>query len=229
MSDFISVQEVKKTYTRGKIAVDALRGVSLAVSEGAFLAFMGPSGCGKTTLLNLLGGLDRPTTGSIVINGTDISALDGNELAIWRSRNIGFIFQLYNLMPVLTAVENVELPLLLSDLSPADRRKRALGMLEAVGLDGRAQHLPAEMSGGQQQRVAIARALATDPMFIIADEPTGDLDSDSGEQIMDLLQNLHTSQKKTIIMVTHDKSVAQRATHISHMKNGMITGSEARQ
>ena len=199
-----------------------LQGVNLEISPGEFLALMGPSGSGKTTLLNLIGGLDTPTEGSIEVNGVDISRLGGAALARWRSQNIGFVFQLYNLLPVLTAERNVELPLLLTRLSKAQRRKHVEIALRVVGLSDRAKHYPRQLSGGQEQRVGIARAIVTDPTLLLCDEPTGDLDRKAGDEILDLLQALNREHGKTIIMVTHDPHAAERATQVLHLEKGTL-------
>jgi putative ABC transport system ATP-binding protein len=216
----IELKEVRKTYTRDKLLIPVLEGVSMSVAEGDFLALMGPSGSGKSTLLNLLAGIDQPTSGSIRVGGTEISGLSEGSLASWRARNVGFIFQLYNLIPVLTAFENVELPLLLTNLSKKQRRDHVMTALEIVGLQDRATHYPRQLSGGQEQRVAIARAVVTDPTILLADEPTGDLDAKSGAEILTLLQRLNAEFRKTIIMVTHDPHAAERASHIYHLEKG---------
>src|SRR5262245_25992327 len=207
----IELKDGRKKYMRDKIEIPVLEGVSMAVEEGDFLALMGPSGSGKSTLLNLLAGIDQPSSGSIRVAGTEISGLSEAALAGWRARNIGFIFQLYNLIPVLTAFENVELPLLLTNLSKSQRREHVLTALEIVGLRDRAGHYPRQLSGGQEQRVAIARAVVTDPTILLADEPTGDLDAKSGAEILTLLQRLNAEFRKTIVMVTHDPHAAERA------------------
>jgi putative ABC transport system ATP-binding protein len=216
----IELKDVRKTYTREKLQIPVLEGVTMSVSEGDFLALMGPSGSGKSTLLNLLAGIDQPTSGSIRVGGTEISGLSERALASWRARNVGFIFQLYNLIPVLTAFENVELPLLLTNLSKKQRGDHVMTALEIVGLQDRAGHYPRQLSGGQEQRVAIARAVVTDPTILLADEPTGDLDAKSGAEILTLLQRLNAEFKKTIIMVTHDPHAAERASHIYHLEKG---------
>jgi putative ABC transport system ATP-binding protein len=216
----IHLRNVSKKYTRDKIEVPVLDNVTMTVDEGAFLALMGPSGSGKSTLLNLLAGIDQPTSGSILIAGTEIAGLSEGALASWRARHVGFIFQLYNLIPVLTAFENVELPLLLTSLSKTQRRDHVMTALEIVGLADRAKHYPRQLSGGQEQRVAIARAIVTDPTILLADEPTGDLDAKSGEEILTLLKSLNTQYKKTIIMVTHDPHAAERATQTYHLEKG---------
>ena len=224
MKTLVRVQEVHKHFTRGQERIDVLKGVNLDVPEGDFLALMGPSGSGKTTLLNLVGGLDAPTGGSIDVAGQQISTLKGTQLARWRSRNIGFVFQLYNLLPALTAERNVELPLLLTKLSKADRRRRASIALGVVGLAERAKHYPRQLSGGQEQRVGIARAIVTDPTLLLCDEPTGDLDRKSGDEILDLLQALNRDHGKTIIMVTHDPHAAARARRTIHLEKGVLAG-----
>ena len=218
----VRVANVHKTFRRGAERIDVLNGVNLQINKGDFLALMGPSGSGKTTLLNLIGGLDTPTQGSIEVAGVDISRLSGAGLARWRSQNIGFVFQLYNLLPVLTAERNVELPLLLTRLSKAERRKRSGIALKVVGLADRAKHYPRQLSGGQEQRVGIARAIVTDPTLLLCDEPTGDLDRKSGDEILDLLQALNREYGKTIVMVTHDPHAAQRATHTLHLEKGTL-------
>jgi len=216
----IELNNVTKKYKRDKIEIPVLDGVSMSVGEGDFLALMGPSGSGKSTLLNLLAGIDQPTSGSITIGGTTISGLSERALAAWRARHVGFIFQLYNLIPVLTAYENVELPLLLTRLSKKQRRDHVMTALEIVSLSDRAGHYPRQLSGGQEQRVAIARAVVTDPTLLLADEPTGDLDAKSGDEILTLLKRLNREFKKTIIMVTHDPHAAERASHVYHLEKG---------
>ncbi len=216
----IELRDVTKTYKRDTIEVPVLDGVTMMVEEGQFLALMGPSGSGKSTLLNLLAGIDQPTRGSIKIAGSEIAGLSERQLAGWRARNVGFIFQLYNLIPVLTAFENVELPLLLTDLTKKQRREHVMTALEIVGLTDRSGHYPRQLSGGQEQRVAIARAIVTDPTLLLADEPTGDLDAKSGQDILTLLQRLNAEFKKTIIMVTHDPHAAERATRVLHLEKG---------
>jgi putative ABC transport system ATP-binding protein len=216
----IELTNVRKKYKRDKIEIPVLDGVSMSVAEGDFLALMGPSGSGKSTLLNLLAGIDQPTSGSITIGGTTISGLSERALAAWRARHVGFIFQLYNLIPVLTAYENVELPLLLTRLSKKQRRDHVMTALEIVSLSDRAGHYPRQLSGGQEQRVAIARAIVTDPTLLLADEPTGDLDAKSGDEILTLLKRLNREFKKTIIMVTHDPHAAERASHVYHLEKG---------
>ncbi len=223
MSDsLVRVDKVSKSYTRGKEKIDVLRELSMDVPQGDFLALMGPSGSGKTTLLNLIGGLDRPTTGSITIGGERIDSLSERELARWRAGHIGFVFQFYNLLPVLSAQRNVELPLLLTKLSSRERSAHAATALEVVGLHDRARHKPNELSGGQQQRVAIARALVSDPMLLVCDEPTGDLDRATADEILNLLQVLNREHGKTIIMVTHDPKAADFAQHVVHLDKGVL-------
>ena len=218
----IDLRDVTKSYQRDAIEIPVLERVSITVDEGDFLGLMGPSGSGKSTLLNLLAGIDRPTRGSIRIGDTEISRLSERALAPWRARHIGFIFQLYNLIPVLTAFENVELPLLLTSLSKAQRRDHVMTALGIVGLTDRVKHYPRQLSGGQEQRVAIARAIVTDPTLLLADEPTGDLDAKSGGEVLTLLQRLNQEFKKTIIMVTHDPHAAERATYILHLEKGTL-------
>jgi putative ABC transport system ATP-binding protein len=222
MSSLVRVHDLHKHFTRGNERIDVLQGVSLDVAQGEFLALMGPSGSGKTTLLNLMGGLDSPTGGSIEIAGSEISKLSGGALAKWRARHIGFVFQLYNLLPVLTAERNVELPLLLTSLGKSERRKRAGIALKVVGLADRARHYPRQLSGGQEQRVGIARAIVNDPTLLLCDEPTGDLDRKAGNEILDLLQALNKEHGKTIVMVTHDPQAAERATRTVHLDKGTL-------
>ena len=223
----VRIQHVQKYFTRGSERIDVLKGVALEIGEGEFLALMGPSGSGKTTLLNLLGGLDTPSGGTIDVGGTSTTSLGASGLARWRSRHIGFVFQLYNLLPVLTAERNVELPLLLTSLSKAERRKRVGVALKAVGLADRARHYPRQLSGGQEQRVGIARAIVTDPTLLLCDEPTGDLDRKAGDEILDLLQSLNRDFGKTIVMVTHDPHAAERATRTVHLDKGVLSGAAA--
>jgi putative ABC transport system ATP-binding protein len=223
----VRVRDVHKYFTRGSERIDVLKGVNLDIPRGDFLALMGPSGSGKTTLLNLIGGLDTPTSGSVSVAGETISSLSGGALSRWRARNIGFVFQLYNLLPVLTAERNVELPLLLTKLAKADRQKRVGIALKVVGLDERAKHYPRQLSGGQEQRVGIARAIVTDPTLLLCDEPTGDLDRKAGDEILDLLQALNRDQGKTIVMVTHDPHAADRARHTLQLEKGTLTEAEA--
>jgi putative ABC transport system ATP-binding protein len=219
----VSVQNVVKVYQRDSQQIKVLDGLSLEVPQGEFMALMGPSGSGKTTLLNLIAGIDRATSGRVSVAGTDLTPLSEGDLAKWRSHNVGFIFQFYNLIPVLNAVENVELPLLLSNLSKKDRRERALTALRIVGLADRSKHYPRQLSGGQEQRVAIARAIVTDPSVLVADEPTGDLDSKSAEEILDLMQTFNKEFGKTIVMVTHDPRAASRAHVQRHLEKGVLT------
>jgi putative ABC transport system ATP-binding protein len=224
MSSLVKVSGVHKNYTRGSERIDVLQGVNLEIPQGDFLALMGPSGSGKTTLLNLMGGLDRPSSGSIEVGGTNIAALSGGQLSKWRSNNIGFVFQLYNLLPVLTAERNVDLPLLLTKLSRSERKKRVGIALKVVGLSDRAKHYPRQLSGGQEQRVGIARAIVTDPTLLLCDEPTGDLDRKAGDEILDLLQALNRDHGKTIVMVTHDPHAAERAKRTLHLDKGRLNG-----
>jgi putative ABC transport system ATP-binding protein len=218
----VRASSVHKSFRRGSEHIEVLQGVNLEIPRGEFLALMGPSGSGKTTLLNLIGGLDTPTEGRIEVGGVDISRMGGAALARWRSQNIGFVFQLYNLLPVLTAERNVELPLLLTKLSKAQRRKHVEIALRVVGLSDRAKHYPRQLSGGQEQRVGIARAIVTDPALLLCDEPTGDLDRKAGDEILDLLQALNREHGKTIIMVTHDPHAAERATQVLHLEKGLL-------
>jgi putative ABC transport system ATP-binding protein len=219
----VDVQNVVKVYQRDSQQIKVLDGLSLEVPQGEFMALMGPSGSGKTTLLNLIAGIDRATSGRVSVAGTDLTPLSEGELAKWRSHHVGFIFQFYNLIPVLNAVENVELPLLLSNLSKKERRERALTALRIVGLADRSKHYPRQLSGGQEQRVAIARAIVTDPSVLVADEPTGDLDSKSAEEILDLMQTFNKEFGKTIVMVTHDPRAASRAHVQRHLEKGVLT------
>jgi putative ABC transport system ATP-binding protein len=218
----VAIRDVHKHFTRGNQRIDVLKGVNLNIPKGDFLALMGPSGSGKTTLLNLMGGLDSPSGGSIDVAGSSVGSLGGAALARWRARHIGFIFQLYNLLPVLTAARNVELPLLLTSLSKAERRKRVGIALKVVGLEDRARHYPRQLSGGQEQRVGIARAIVTDPTLLLCDEPTGDLDRQAGNEILDLLQTLNSAHGKTIVMVTHDPHAAERAKRTLHLEKGQL-------
>ena len=222
MEPLIQVQEVFKSYRRDSLEIPVLRNINLEIAEGEFIAFMGPSGSGKTTLLNLIAGIDKPSAGTILVAGTDVTELNETELAVWRSRNIGFIFQFYNLIPVLTALENVELPLILTPLSKKERRAHAATALEVVGLADRIQHYPRQLSGGQEQRVAIARAIATDPAILVADEPTGDLDKTSAEEVLNLIERLNRELNKTILMVTHDPRAAERARIIRQLEKGEL-------
>ena len=224
----IEVRDVYKVYKRDTQEVPVLSGLTLEVGKGDFVALMGPSGSGKTTLLNLIGGIDQPTAGAVVVDGTDIAKLSGKALAKWRSTHIGYIFQLYNLIPVLNAYQNVELPLLLvKGMSAKDRRERARVALELVGLGDRLTHFPRQLSGGQEQRVAIARAIVSDPAVLLADEPTGDLDRKSGEEILTLLERLNREFQKTIVMVTHDPHAAERASRLVHLDKGVLSGAGA--
>ena len=218
----VRARNVHKTFRRGSERIEVLQGVNLEIGKGEFLALMGPSGSGKTTLLNLIGGLDTASEGSIEVGGIDISRMSGAALSRWRSQNIGFVFQLYNLLPVLTAERNVELPLLLTRLSKAQRRKHVEVALKVVGLADRAKHYPRQLSGGQEQRVGIARSIVTDPTLLLCDEPTGDLDRKAGDEILDLLQALNREHGKTIIMVTHDPHAAERATQVLHLEKGTL-------
>jgi putative ABC transport system ATP-binding protein len=224
----VDVRNVRKIYKRDAEELVVLDGINLQVPDGVFVALMGPSGSGKTTLLNLIAGIDRPTSGSVLVGGTDVTKLSEAQLAKWRSRSVGFIFQFYNLIPVLTAVENVELPLLLTKLSKKERRDRALTALKIVGLADRAKHYPRQLSGGQEQRVAIARAIVTDPAVLVADEPTGDLDARSAEDILTLMETLNRDFKKTIVMVTHDPRAASRAHIERHLEKGVLASSVPR-
>jgi putative ABC transport system ATP-binding protein len=218
----IEVVDLFKSYQRDSLEIPVLRNISLQIAEGDFLAFMGPSGSGKTTLLNLIAGIDKPTSGKILIAGTDITELSETELAVWRSHNVGFIFQFYNLIPVLTALENVELPLILTPLSRKERRSHAETALQVVGLGERMHHFPRQLSGGQEQRVAIARAIATDPAILVADEPTGDLDKASAEEVLELMHRLNRELNKTILMVTHDPRAAERARSVRNLDKGEL-------
>jgi putative ABC transport system ATP-binding protein len=218
----VEVQGLEKTYVRGVNQVRVLAGLDLSVDAGEFLALMGPSGSGKSTLLNVVAGIDRPTAGRVWVAGSDLNELSETELARWRARHVGFIFQFYNLIPVLSALENVELPLLLTSLGRGERKKRARFALEIVGLADRAEHLPRELSGGQEQRVAIARAIVSDPTLLVADEPTGDLDASSADSVLELLGRLNTEHKKTILMVTHDPHAAQKAKRTIRLEKGVL-------
>jgi putative ABC transport system ATP-binding protein len=218
----IRVDKVTKSYQRGRETLEVLKDLSLDVKQGAYEALMGPSGSGKTTLLNLIAGLDRPTSGRVLVDGTDLGALSEGERAAWRAANVGFVFQSYNLLPVLTALENAQLPLLLTRLSSAERKRRAQTALRVVGLEDRADHRPDQLSGGQQQRVSIARAIVTDPRIIVADEPTGDLDRQSADEILALLEKLNQELGKTVLMVTHDPVAAERASVIRRLDKGAL-------
>jgi len=219
----IQVQNVSKSYWRDSFEVPVLNNITIEVHEGEFFGLMGPSGSGKTTLLNLIAGIDRPSKGNIVVGGIDIAKLNESALAKWRSQHVGFVFQFYNLLPVLTAFENVELPLLLTSLSKAERKKHVDLALDVVGLGDRTRHYPKQLSGGQEQRVAIARAIVTDPTLLVADEPTGDLDKHSAEEIMTLLERLNKEYKKTIVMVTHDPRAVEKATVVHHLDKGELS------
>ena len=221
-NSIIQVQNISKSYYRDTLEIPVLRNLTLDVHEGEFFALMGPSGSGKTTLLNLIAGIDRPSKGTLIVNGTDIATLNESALAKWRAANVGFVFQFYNLLPVLTAFENVELPLLLTSLSKAERRKHVEVALSVVGLADRIHHYPKQLSGGQEQRVAIARAIVTDPMILVADEPTGDLDKYSAAEVLTLLERLNKEFKKTTVMVTHDPRAAEKATIIRHLDKGEL-------
>jgi putative ABC transport system ATP-binding protein len=222
-TSLVQLRNVEKMFRRGSEDIKVLSHLDLEIAEGEFLALMGPSGSGKSTLLNLLAGLDRPTSGTVEIAGQRIDSLSRRELASWRARHVGFVFQFYNLLPVLSAERNVELPLLLTNLSSSERKKHVATALDIVGLSHRAKHTPRTLSGGEQQRVGIARAIVTDPTLILADEPTGDLDRKSGSGILDLLQALNREQGKTIVMVTHDPHAAERATRRLQMLDGQVT------
>ena len=221
----VRIRDIHKSYSRGSERIDVLKGVSLDIPAGDFLALMGPSGSGKTTLLNMLGGIVSPTQGLIEVSGVSIGNLSGSSLSRWRSTHVGFVFQLYNLLPALTAERNVELPLLLTKLSRSERRKRALLALKVVGLAERANHYPRQLSGGQEQRVGIARAIVTDPTLLLCDEPTGDLDRKAGDEILELLQTLNTEYGKTIVMVTHDPHAAERARRTLQLDKGVLVES----
>jgi putative ABC transport system ATP-binding protein len=225
-TNIIEVRNLVKTYSTGEVEVPALRGVTLDVPRGEMVAIMGPSGCGKTTLLNCVSGIDDPTSGRIDIEGTDLSTMNDDRKTEYRAKRMGFIFQFYNLLPVLSAVENVELPLLVSGTSPSDARERSMAMLERVGLREWSTHKPAQLSGGQRQRVTIARALVNTPAIIWADEPTGDLDSHTADEIMALMQQLNREQHQTFVIVTHDPGIAQRCHRIVHMRDGLIESEE---
>ena len=224
MATLINVQNVSKSYWRNNIEIPVLNNITINVEQGEFLALMGPSGSGKTTLLNLIAGIDKPSNGDIIIDGTNIATLGESALAKWRANNVGFIFQFYNLIPVLSAFENVELPLLLTKLSKSERKKQVETALTLVGLGDRMHHSPKQLSGGQEQRVAIARAIVTDPVLIVADEPTGDLDRQSAEEILTLMERLNKEFQKTIIMVTHDPHAAERAKLLKHLEKGDLVG-----
>ena len=229
MSDDLAIKlvGVTKEYTRNSLKIPVLENLNLDVRRGEFLALMGPSGSGKTTLLNLIAGLDRATSGDVVVDGLNLSLLSESQMTRWRADHIGFIFQMYNLIPVMTAQENVELPLLLQPVSRRERRQRATTALRIVGLEGREDHYPRQLSGGQEQRVAIARAIVTDPALIVADEPTGDLDRTSAQEILGLLESLHRDLEKTIVMVTHDPHAAERASRLLKLDKGQLVGDES--
>ncbi len=231
MEALVEIRDVHKVYRRDSFDVPVLNGVSVNVPRGDFLALMGPSGSGKTTLLNLIAGIDRPTRGQVLVDGKEISSLSETKLATWRATHVGFIFQMYNLIPVLNAFDNVELPLLLTHLKKKERREHVEAALQIVGLADRMDHFPRQLSGGQEQRVAIARAVVTDPTILVADEPTGDLDAKSAHEILDLLHLLNADHGKTIVMVTHDPKAAERANHVLHLDKGILveTQTEARE
>jgi putative ABC transport system ATP-binding protein len=225
--DLVVLKDICRTYQKGKERVEVLHKLNLTIAEGDFLALMGPSGSGKTTLLNLLGGLDKPSSGTVEVGGEALHSMSSGALSKWRARHVGFIFQFYNLLPVLTAQKNVELPLLLTNLSGKDRAKRAATALSIVGLEDRAKHYPRELSGGQEQRVAIARAIVSDPTLLLCDEPTGDLDRETANEILALLQALNRDHNKTIVMVTHDAVSAEYATHTVHLDKGTLAAEVA--
>ena len=227
-SPCVHVRDVHKSFKRGSEVVDVLNGLNLDVQRGEFVGLMGPSGSGKTTLLNLIAGLDRPTQGEVVVMGQTISNMTEGQLASWRTRNIGFVFQFYHLLPVLTAFRNIELPLLLLPLSASQRRQQVTTALDIVGLSDRIHHRPGQLSGGQQQRVGIARAIVTDPALIVADEPTGDLDAKSADEILNLLGELKKTLNKTIVMVTHDPDAAARADRVVHLEKGRLASQMAK-
>ena len=223
----VRVRDVRKTFFRGGERIEVLEGLDVDVAAGEFLALMGPSGSGKSTLLNLIGGLDRPTGGSVNVGGVEVAGLPDGKLTAWRARHVGFVFQMYNLLPGLTAERNVELPLLLTSLSRARRKQQVETALSLVGLTDRARHYPRQLSGGQEQRVGIARAIVTDPTLLLCDEPTGDLDRKAGDEVLELLQALHRDQGKTVIMVTHDPHAAERADRVLHLDKGVLVGAVA--
>jgi len=222
LGELVQVHDVHKVFHRGAERIDVLQGLDLTIPEGDFVALMGPSGSGKTTLLNLLGGLDKPTQGTVQVAGERIDRLSGGGLARWRARHVGFVFQLYNLLPALTAERNIELPLLLTSMTRADRRERVAAALSLVGLSDRGKHYPRQLSGGQEQRVGIARAIINDPTILLCDEPTGDLDRKASDEILDLLSALNEQHNKTIVMVTHDPQAAERAHRILHLDKGSL-------
>lgn len=222
----VSLQSVSKTYTKGRERVDVLANLSLDIQANDFVALMGPSGSGKTTVLNLIGGLDHPTEGEVFVGGASLKSLSAGKLARWRSQNIGFVFQFYNLLPALTAQRNVELPLLLTKLKGKERKQNALTALDIVGLADRSKHRPSQLSGGQQQRVAIARAIVADPAILVCDEPTGDLDRTNAEEILDLLETLNRKHEKTIVMVTHDPKAAEHAKTTVYLDKGQLSVQE---
>ena len=227
MTNLVEVGGIHKVYQRGAERLDVLRGLDLLVPEGEFLALMGPSGSGKTTLLNMIGGLDKPTSGRVIVGGRDLTRASARELAQWRARHVGFVFQFYNLLPVLTAARNVEVPLLLTRLSRAERMKHVGTALELVGLAERANHYPSQLSGGQEQRVGIARAIVNDPTLLLCDEPTGDLDRETAGEILDLLAELNKRYEKTVVMVTHDPLAAERARRVLHVDKGVLIEAKA--
>ncbi len=219
----VEIRDLKKSYYRDSQEIPVIEGVTLTINRGEFLAMMGPSGSGKSTLLNIIAGLDSAEHGSVIVDGENVTAMSARQLATWRGRHIGFVFQFYNLLPVLTAYQNIELPLLLTELSKRERKEHVLTALDVVGLTDRAEHFPRQLSGGQQQRVGIARAIVSDPTIILADEPTGDLDAKSAEEILDLLTRLNEEFQKTIIMVTHDAKAAERAHAVMHLDKGVLS------
>jgi putative ABC transport system ATP-binding protein len=229
MNALVEIRDVYKVYKRDSFDVPVLNGVSVSVPKGDFLALMGPSGSGKTTLLNLIAGIDRPTRGQVIVDGKEISNFSETRLADWRATHVGFIFQMYNLIPVLNAFDNVELPLLLTKLNKRQRKEHVENALRVVSLGDRMSHFPRQLSGGQEQRVAIARAIVTDPTILVADEPTGDLDAKSAHEILDLLHQLNAEHHKTIVMVTHDPKAAERANHVMHLDKGVLVESQRRE
>lgn len=224
----VEIKNLSKVFPRDEFVVTALEDVSLTIDEGEFLCLMGPSGSGKTTLLNMIAGIDRPTSGELRVLGEDVASVTEDRLAEWRNQHVGFVFQTFNLIPVLNAFENVELPLLLTHLSPAERKTHVNAALELVGLEDRTRHYPRQLSGGQEQRVAIARAIVADPTLIVADEPTGDLDARSAEEVLDILSRLNRDFKKTIVMVSHDPRAARFATIVRHLEKGQLLPPEAK-